>query len=649
MRTEPKLSARRGIVIFIIFSLIGIVGGIAAIYLFTSGQSRLQSRRIFWGEAVLYVAESLLDETFYEIKKRSAIPSDNSVGGGGWFRTQLTEGRNDAAMFDRPLEEFAVFQSLEDETLFLPGGLSLDPDKIQIRVLPYVLKMGPGDGLFEGEIYGFVEVEVEVHVNMGSGLGGSGLVRRIQGRRDFRLTSVLGQEPLLDYALLLKRSPEPSSVSELGGQNRLTIRQSPALSGDEQEFFGKAYFGKGEEGRSTVVLQGIQPTQTEGFFLEQSGIYGLPDAEKGFVLNLTDPALLSDSAKNPQAEYVASVVLSDPVIQAVLRTNDLPSSVDGLEDDEKYAVYDAVLGFLQEEIRRGGELEINTSLSPVSYPSLNMAYDGGQSSRSAVEGSAVRLFGFEGEVFYRGFPTLGSAGNEGRAFLSQSVRPMNEVIRREEGILAPMSGVEGLTGNDDAIDKQVPWKEPVLYSYVYYNHSGMTGWEHFRRDHTLKTGSGKTHMKVDGIMAINGAVHFEGDYLVEGCGVLLVKGPITITGEIAKSGGAGSADCLILSTRSQSVDEQPAGGFLIQTEQEIQAMLQALSYNVTEKTASLRTSGGDFHILGGVQANTLNQRDLSPGSTITYDPVFSRSYRSLTFAVPVHLYKIHNKSRTLEL
>lgn len=657
MNISKTGSKRRGIVIFIAFAVIGIIGIFAAIYMFTSRQGKLQSRRIFWGELAFFLAESMVEETFAIMKHRSEDPRETTMGSVSWIEKTVAEIGSEAQTFDLPIREFSTMELLNSS--FSSMGLQYSDIEVQVRT--FVISSGEEEGtkfVSESEKIGTIEVVATVNLPVSS-VSDAKVIRQAQGRRDFRFISVQGKNLFHDYALLIKKAPDAAESFGFAGNPALLVEAgdgfAPGSVSESDYKFGRVFLGASET-ESTRIIQAPSLTVTEQRYLQSSSDLGEFRQPNGPFENKITRYEPFSGSEPERAVFLLDSLLQDPNLLRVLEVQFPgfgamlgPGGIDEFEytalpENSKDILREAMRNFLRDYYQNNSSAEVLFSFYPAafSYPSLNISIDGLQDYPVLVEGRTFRLFGFEGEVRYQG-GFLGGGIEESR-FPFYELRNAPAVYNHspENSWYPAFYGQPGVTeaNAEQKVREYLSYTHLNAFSYMFTNVDGKTGWEWFKT-YSMSSDGTQDYINVDGIMVIVGDVHFERDTVFKGSGVLWITGRVQFDGGLYKSS---PTNMLTIVSRASYQGTGSAVSINTAPEKEIQAHLQIHSIDFTRLGANL-TASQPFRIYGGLTVDSLRLNSLPKGSKISYDAMLSRRIDIFSLSEQYNYYKIHNNQR----
>ncbi|MBW7874699.1 MAG: hypothetical protein H3C47_01785 [Candidatus Cloacimonetes bacterium] len=638
--TNQNRYFRRGVVIFVAFSLIGIIGVFAAIYLYSSSQSKSMSRRIFWGESAFFLAESILDETFHILKVRSRDPRETKIGGGAWFETTLESQKGKKLLMDVRAEEYTL---LKEKAEFIQQmGVSPKDIEILIRTIPF--EKASNSRLASGEIHGVMEVVVTMRVPLGIGAKQeSGITRQVVGRREFRRVKVLGNDVSQEYMLMVK-NPPPTHSGSNSDFTRLNLVNP--LPNSHSSVFGRVWLGDKD---SPHVLQPAQTSGLEALWLSKSGVYGERNPAGFYENEFRDARFFEDNqAENKdRLEFVLDNLLQDPNLSRVMQET-YPGQnfvFANLNEEQKQTAREILRQWLISNFRSypNNVLSMRSYPAGIAYPSLSISIDSPLGNPVAIEGKAVRLFGFLGENLYNGKMLGGEEASETESkFSFYDIRLAAELYTHKEKAWLPVFyGVEGKSNNVELANKHVGFTVAENFAYIY-GISDRGAFLDYLASHALKTTDGKIYIKLDGVSVVYDHLVFRGEYVYDGCGVLLAVGGVTFeSGSSLKRVQPESASCMAIVARNLPVKSSRSPALSVQTVEPIEAHISVLGFDA--KTSQNKwIASSPVNIKGGVATDDLDLNQIPIGSTIVYDEVFSRQYAALSVGVPIQFYKIHN-------
>lgn len=647
-------SSRRGMVLFIAFAVIGLIGIFAAIYMFTSRHSKLQSRRIFWGELSFFLADSLVEETFAIIKHRSLDPRENGIGSLHWIRQKAATLNSEAQVFDLPIQEFSTMELLKSS--FAVMGLKHGDIAVQVRT--FVLASGEEAEhkfVHETEKIGTIEVVATVNLPV-SQTSDAKVIRQAQGRRDFRFVSLQGYNPLHDYAFLIKKAPESEESYSLTGSPALLIEAgegfAPGSFSESDYKFGRVFLGIADEGKSKV-LQSPFLSITEQRYLQSSSDLGTFRSPNGPFENKITRYESFSTADPERSEFLLDSLLQDPNLAKVL-SQQFPGIIGegglddfdyvSLSDDNKNILRESMRDVLKKYYQNKSNAEIMFSFYPAvfPYPAFNISIDGCNDFPVLVEGRNYRLFGFDGEVRYEGGFLDG--GVEDNRFPFYTLRNASAVYHKttEKYWYPVFFGQDGITADNAELKMReyVAYRNLNAFSYMFTPNGDKSAWEWFKT-YNMVSDTERDYIFVDGIMVIDGSIHLERDTVFSGQGVLWVVGRVQIDGAVLKSA---STDSLTIVSRASYQGGGAALGITSSLEQEIQAHLQIHSIDFNRLPATM-TAAQPFFIRGGLSIDNLRVNALPRGSKISYDAMLARRIDAFSLSNQYNFYKIHNNQR----
>ncbi len=636
----PDRYLRRGVVIFVAFSLIGIIGVFAAIYLYSSSQSKSMSRRIFWGESAFFLAESILDETFHILKVRSRDPRESKIGGGAWFESGLEAMGGKKILMDVKPEEYTLLK--EDAEFIKQMGVS--PSDIEVLVRPLPFAKESGSRLADGEVHGIMEVIVTMRVPFGIGAKQeSGITRQVVGRREFRRVKVLGNDVSQEYLLMIK-NPPPSLSGTISDFTRLNLVNP--LAAPHSDVFGRIWLGEKD---SPHVLQPAQTSGLEAVWLSGSGVYGERNPAGFYENEFRDGKFFEDNQEEnaDRLHFVLDNLLQDPnlnrVMQETYPTQNFVFS--SLTEEQKKDAREVLRQWLISNFRSypNNVLTMRSYPSGINYPSLSISVESPSGNPVIVEGKAVRLFGFQGENLYNGKMLGGDEASETESrFSFYDIRLASELYAKKEKAWIPVFyGVAGKSNNVELATKHVGFTVADNFAYIY-GISDRGAFSDYLASHALKTTDGKIYLKLDGVSVVYDHLVFKGNFVYEGCGVLLAVGGVTFeSGSSLRRIQPDSASCMVIVARNLPVKSSRSPALNIQTSEPIEAHISVLGFD-SKTSQNKMIASQPVNIRGGLAADDLELTQIPIGSTIVYDEIFSKQYAALSVGVPIQFYKIHN-------
>jgi hypothetical protein len=642
-------------ILFIAFAIIGVIGIFAAAYLFTSRQGKLQSRRIFWGEAAFFLAESLINESFAVVKCRSKDPNNSDFGGGAWLKN-ATNLDGELKEFDLPVTDYSSFRRLLS---YEPMGLTDKDIKIHGRAIVTDSKeSGGSDNRFvdDAEKVGVMEFVVTVVLPIGK----TKVTRQIMGRRDFRFINISGKNALHNYALFLKK--QKNNVQDISGASGLVLaRDNRYFEEDvDQLSFGRIYLGQGENNTDVSVIQSTSFSAREAAYFESTERYGKYDSTRGSfrkeisdyedITPIENPYSDEDDLKNSKVQFAIDSMLQDPNVSSLLNADDearaqleslgIPAmfKFSLLSDEKKEILRTAYRGFLEDYfLSSSARIDFDFYPSYFPYKSLKLGIDY-QASKAKIEGKVLRLYGFEGEVRYEG-EFLSQNNPENRYVFFDMVNASH--IFTGAGETSTFSVFEGLTGAGtetpqsrlESAQRYLSYINPKAFSYVFVSEGGRSAWQNFKAYNVLSSEE-QDWMTIDGVMLVVGDVIFDKPTVYEGSGVLMTTGSIQIRDSLRKAKGI---DSLTLVTRGNGMK----AAVTIDTPQKIEAHIQAHQMGGYAGNATL-SALSKFELYGGLSLDTVEINDLPDKSRVEYDPVFACRVDTLSISGQYNFFKIYN-------
>lgn len=586
---KPKIiSSRRGIAIMMALVILGIILVVAYIYNFTSRQGKLASRRMFWGETVYFLADSVMEEAFHNIKKR---PQD--------IFTKLV---------DKPDEWLDLDLDFNSIKLDVALGMSLDKSmvKVSARMFPLNKEL---EFESKGEKVGAIEIVVTISVKKGIGIP---LIRQVSARRGFRYVKVFGKELHQDYALLLKKKPNPPP----NYSNSLTISRDRGTD----LFLGRVFLGTKDE----MILGTETLSRADERYLDWSGI-------------LLDQQIVFDSAdafdKDFQSDFLLDILSKDPAIKP-LRNNQTREDA---------------LKWVKEFFRRGaGEDRISMTISSPLYSnhSIPIKLESEPGDSFMIEGQVNRELLHSVTTQYQtldndidqsknGTFTAKHMAPQAGMFDNPITRLLGYSLFNDKDFI--QAGKEG-----EHLRDFIPYRKLSAYAQIVPNMQSLT-WSEVKRHLMIQLDQNTQILNINGIVAVvTDEAIFDKQTIIKGQGALVITGKIIIQNEIKKSG---SSDKLVLVSRALG-PSLGQGHIHINTDQIIEAYLMCHAFVKNGSKGKISSTNQSFKLKGGMSMDILDFVKLGADSTLNYDPNFAQSDAlTLTIGVPMHYYKIYNNEK----
>ena len=587
---QPKTqSSRRGIAIMMALVILGIILVVAYIYNFTSRQGKLASRRMFWGETVYFIADSVMEETFHNIKKN---PQDLF-----------------AKIVDKQEEWLPLDFDFNSIKLDIALGMNLKKSMIKVAARVFDLKK---DLEFKGEIVGAIEIVVTVSIKKGIGIP---LIRQVSARRGFRYVKAFGRHLHQDYALLLKKKPKsPPPTYQF---NRLTIERD----NDLDSLFGRVFLGNERK----VILGTNHLSQADTRYLDESGV-------------LLNQEIIFDDAddfdKDKQSYFLLDILRKDPAIKPLRNNQTRPDA----------------LKWVKDFFRRGaGEdrifMRIDSYTPSLQSIPITLETVPGKSFR--VEGDVDRELYVSVTTKYQ---TLDNDIDQSKNddFTVRHLTPQAAMFESD-----PFSSTTWslFQGKQDFIQKGkekehlrdfIPYRKSSAYAQIFPEMQSLA-WSEVKKRLMIQLDQNTQILNIDGIVGVVAdKVIFDKNTIIKGQGVLIVMGKIIIQNEIKKQS---SFDKLVLVSRATG----PAlghGHIHINTDQRIEAYLMCHAFVKNGSNAKITSTNKSFNLKGGMSMDVLDFANFGDENTLIYDPNFSQSDAlTLTIGVPIHYYKIYNNEK----
>ncbi|MCO4783889.1 MAG: hypothetical protein KC646_16290 [Candidatus Cloacimonetes bacterium] len=612
-----KASPKKGVVIFIAVFVIAIVGGIAAIYSYTTRHSKMSSRRMFYGETVYFVAESALEEAFLKLQDRPDLID-------AIFASKI----------HIPLE-----LSLSAMNLGSLSDSGVEAKDIKIMAKAVVLKSGETipDGFMDpNEKIGIIELVATIKMYGGGFRSGKPTIRQVTGRRNFRYVKLTGPSSHTNYGLFIKHRTVPTE-SRADTSNNLTIAPGKV---------GRIYLGTDERKTWESTTQVLRPSflstaekefmKAEGFRDDGSGVYVAMIKEGDQLIEGSDKKLIDSDL------FVDSLIW-DPKLE---RTYVLTGNYASMGDVEKNQYRSALRGAIRKYLRESDSNYIKVSLESNyerNSEALNLGIEAEAGEFVGIEGNVLRQLKFSASNEYPGNILPRKTQSSGYAFAWKS-NQRNMISLLNNGGLPLYETVEGdgvaRSGLELEQDKLnfTPYRKSNQYSYVYTKSASRSAWQNFKQEQMIEYVDGSATIKVDGVMVVVGEIDFNQDITYQGKGVILALNGIRISANIRRMS---LNDQLIIVTRGVKSD------FIFESDIVVDAYLMGHKLGAGSQTVTLNAgaSSNVFEINGGLSLDELSVNDLPEGSRIKFDSSFASDYFHLSMAYPIHYYKIDNQER----
>ncbi len=584
--------SRRGIAIVMALVILGIVLVLAYIYNFTSRQSKLASRRMFWGETTYFIVDSMVEEVFHKIKTKPIK----------LFKEKLlaNEG-SDYVSLDLQLKS----NSLE---VAYGMGLSLE----EIKILAKVISIEADLQFDESDSIGVIEVVVTAKIK--SKLG-KAITRQVTARRDFRYVTLFGDKLRQDYALFLK---QVSSSRDPNDYNYgLTVETHPGTSG--QALNGKIYLGGPDKMSNRHILNSSNYSEADLRYLEEAGI----DSD-----TFTDPSVFQKGVKSA---FFLDVLVHDNALDDAFRK--VPSRPNLSRENAQ--------GWVESFFRMGaGEASIKFEIAADQDPDHNalpLRIESPSGPGLRVEGSVFREYKYSVNTEYK---TGSDDDIKSELIISHKV-PQAALYGNDpfgQNFYPLFSNNEAIENKELTRTQFLPYNEGKDFAQVYPYRKGKA-WDIAKDNILMPMADGSQILNIDGIVAIVAdEVIFDRKTFIRGQGVLLVLGKIRILESIIAKNP--DVDRLVLVSRAER-----GGAIVVETSKEIQAYLMCHSFSAKGFKGTVSTALSAFNVFGGISADTLNFFKLKQGSRLKYNPKFMDDQPKLILAKSIHYYKIYNNEK----
>lgn len=599
----PLNAKSRGMIIPITVFIIGILTVFVTIFNFTSRQSKLMSRRVFWGEMTFYITESVLEECFYRIQLDSARYMPKFLAEPGSYI---------------PLK----FPIMTLKTLNTSYGLGLEADdaRLEGRFIPGV----EPTTLLEGDQAGILQLRVTLRV---ASSRSKAIVRRINASRGVRFVTITGPLAMTPYLLFLKNSKDPYNAptpNRNSTRPQLTLVRTDSVDLDT----GRIFLG-GEVSQKHRVNH--DPKFSDGPYFKYLEKWNIKWDEVRTINSV-------EEAANFKNELIASPLKPpNPILSQIL--DDDPRSSQMISDGDRYRWFNRYFDDFPipaVELRIGNNYKNEAGV-------LNLKVE--SPSSLPIEGLVYQEYSFGVMGNYPpGKERIKPAMKEYDSKYQVPLAQIFETDPRPTGTLPLFRGIDAWSGKEDSARKEyLPVRFLNSYAEIYPEMGFSNPWSLFLREHSIDFGD---HQRIylNGITGIIGDINIDKATKFIGQGVILVTDRININDSIEPDSSDPDAFLMLVSR----VADRYRPAINIRTNKPIHAYLQAHSFSKDSinQTGTL-ISNQAFNIIGGLSLDHLDVNKL-PENCVVKQPLNQRKFQSLAgqriFALQhgYHFYKIFN-------
>ena len=597
-------SSRRGMIIPMAVFIIGILAVLVSVFNLSSRQSKLMSRRIFWGEITYFLAESILEETFHEISTNPEPYIQSMRESSGAYV--------DLGYRPTALEELNTGYGL---------GLGAGDVRLEGKFIPTAV--GGEDLELEGDLVGVMQITVTVKVTA-QRIRSKALIRRISANRGIRYVRGGGQRFLTPYLLFLKNPPQSPSKGSVSDINLRLKRTSTEMG------YGRIFLGGAEDTQHHVNPYRILPGSAQENYLNSWEMRAWEQLE------ISSIEAFEGTFERDRNRVLMDLIWWDPRFRRITGRG----TVDPMIGENR------ALGWLRSYFQAVPspviEFRMDEDFSARS-DTWNLQVESASGAGLPVEGKVFQKFLFHTTAIYP--PGGKELEPQSSTYLANHRVPLaqlyeSEPLRTFAGWKL-FGGMEVFQGKEENTRlSYAPFMEVKTYSEIYPKFGTTSPWDHFQSEHIFDF-QDRSLLRVNGISGIIGDLQIDRPTTYTGKGVIIVMGKVIISAPLTRDPTDPDAYLMIVS-RAKTGFTEPVQ---INTPETIEAYIQAHSFASSSSKRGTLKASVPFHIRGGLSLDYLDVNSLPTGSVLETDPVAYGEVRISTLQKGYQFYKVFNNER----